>query len=355
MGYPDPNVSNNGIFRKVVSQIDQWQTFGHEVKWFAISEIAQSNHSHKIIERNIATHQIACKKNRINRFVKAPEIINAVKFYSPDIVYSRFGSYYFGMGSLMNAFPTILEVNTDDLNEYKLMLPKFQYYFHLVTRKWSLSRSRGIVATTHSIANGLKEFNKPIKIIANSVSLKDYPITKAPNNQCPKLIFIGTNNAPWNGIDKILNLARIFHQWHFDIVGDIQASDTSLSLPNVIFHGTLSKNDYENFMINADVAIGTLALHRKGMDEACALKTREYLAYGLPIILAYQDTDFFNGAPFLLKLPNRDNNIEQNTNNIENFVSAWKGNRVDRGVIMHLDVESKEIQRVEFFNNVIAK
>jgi hypothetical protein len=41
------------------------------------------------------------------------------------------------------------------------------------------------------------------------------------------------------------------------------------------------------------------------MSEASPLKSREYLALGLPVIGAYEDTDIPPDDPVYLQLPNR--------------------------------------------------
>ena len=71
-------------------------------------------------------------------------------------------------------------------------------------------------------------------------------------------------------------------------------------------------------MSAADVAIGTLSLHTKQMEEACPLKVREYLAWGLPVIIGYKDTEF--PAPdtaFLLQLPNNPTNVHDHLDQID--------------------------------------
>lgn len=57
------------------------------------------------------------------------------------------------------------------------------------------------------------------------------------------------------------------------------------------------------------MAVSSLALHRDGLNEASPLKTREYLVAGVPVLTAYRDTDFLRGAPFLLQLPNVEDNV----------------------------------------------
>jgi hypothetical protein len=90
------------------------------------------------------------------------------------------------------------------------------------------------------------------------------------------------------------------------------------------------------------------------MEEACPLKVREYLAYGIPTIIGYKDTDFPNGAPFLLCLPNTPDNVEKNLDRIEAFVLSWKGKRVPRSEIEHLDLKVKEEKRIIFIEEVLA-
>lgn len=101
--------------------------------------------------------------------------------------------------------------------------------------------------------------------------------------------------------------------------------------------------------MGAHIAIGTLGLHRKSMNEASPLKVRHYLALGLPVISAHTDTDFNRGAPFLLTLPNEENNVLPNLSLIDRFVEEWRGRRVTRNDIKHLDYRYKEHARLEFF------
>jgi hypothetical protein len=58
-----------------------------------------------------------------------------------------------------------------------------------------------------------------------------------------------------------------------------------------------------------NLAISTMALHRKRMTEACSLKTREYTARGIPFVLAYEDPDLAmveEERKFFLSFPNDD-------------------------------------------------
>jgi hypothetical protein len=166
----------------------------------------------------------------------------------------------------------------------------------------------------------------------------------------------GMQGIDWHGIDKVLWLARHFAKWQFDLIG-IEARQIDHQgcgvPPNVATHGVLGRTDYEKVLLGVDVGLGTLALHRKNMNEACPLKVREYLAYGIPTIIGYRDTDFPRPAPFLLELPNTPTNVEDHVADIERFVATWRGRRVFREEIAHLDMRRKERERVAFFRRVL--
>ena len=88
------------------------------------------------------------------------------------------------------------------------------------------------------------------------------------------------------------------------------------------------------------------------MHEASPLKVREYLALGLPTIIGYKDTDFPQGAPFLLELPNVENNVDFAADAILRFVEEWKNKRVPRSEVLHLDLKKKERERLRFLKEV---
>ena len=59
------------------------------------------------------------------------------------------------------------------------------------------------------------------------------------------------------------------------------------------------------------------------------------------------------GPNFLLRIPNTPDNVETHIDAIRDFVARWKGRRVPRRELEHLDHEHKEQQRLEFFERVL--
>jgi len=86
------------------------------------------------------------------------------------------------------------------------------------------------------------------------------------------------------------------------------------------------------------------------MTEACPLKVREYLAHGLPTVIAYDDTDFLDVSPwFLLKLPNEESNVVENVDAIRSFMEGVRGRRVARAeVAERIGSQEKERRRLAF-------
>lgn len=125
--------------------------------------------------------------------------------------------------------------------------------------------------------------------------------------------------------------------------------------PNIHLHGFLDRSAYLSILARADVGIGTLALHRKGMEEASPLKVREYLACGIPILLAYEDTDL-SGAnfDFVLQISNTEDNLRSHVEDIRQFAFDMQGRRANREAISPLiDIIQKNVLRLKFLEDIV--
>jgi glycosyltransferase involved in cell wall biosynthesis len=273
--------------------------------------------------------------------------------WNPDIVYHRADLWYPCIARLARRIALVLEINTDDLREYCLS-PGLRCVYNRLTRGLLLGGSAGLVYVSRGIANlpHFRVYNKQHIIIGNGVSLRHYTQLPKPCNPTPRLVFIGKPGHPWHGLDKILLLAERKGDWVFDIIGP---TDYWRNVPNVTFHGPLRRAEYEPILAKSDIAIGPLALHRIGITEGSSLKVREYLAYGLPVILEGKDTDFPGPVPFILELPSSEDNVIAGMASIEAFVRAWQGRRVPREWVSHLDIECKEKIRLSFLREVLDK
>lgn len=266
--------------------------------------------------------------------------------WRPDVVYLRHSTISPSVVALAAASPTVLGGDLDDLDELRVR-SRLRYGYMLLTRRWLLRYVRRIVVVTHEIARhpSIADSRVPVSVLPNSIDLDDYPPLAAPANAEPHLVFIGAPGLPWAGVDKVVRMAQQFPNWQFEIIGT-GAESLSDPPPNVTAHGELTRERYRPIMLRADVAIGPLALHRKNLHEASALKVAEYLAHGIPVILGCPEAAFPDGAPFLLQLPNSEDNVELSVDAIGAFVAAWRGRRVPREDISPISTDVVEGERL---------
>ncbi len=167
--------------------------------------------------------------------------------------------------------------------------------------------------------------------------------------------------GPWVGSDKVVALARALPELTVHVVG-VDGADALGAIPgstsrlpaNIRLHRLLPRAEYRRLLARADFGIGPLALHRKGGSEDSPLKTREYLLHGLPVLTAYHDTDFLGEEPwFLLRLPNREDNVASSLPAIRAWAASVRGRRVPRrAVVERLSSEGKERARLAFLSGL---
>ena len=341
----------SGVLKKITRQLLAWQDAGHEVRLFALTKKTQrlweglQNFPLEYLEIN----------NYFDLLLKAIKAEAAILNWSPDMIYWRYSSYYPGLTNLMKTIPTITEINTNYDIEYR-KINRLGYIFHKLTKGVAYKNSTAFVVLTRELGEWVSKYHKPVLILGDSIDLNTIPQFQPLHHDQPHLVCVATHPFPWIAIDKILLLAEKYPDWQIDLVGLEPNSVQAIKFPiNVIFHGFLNKSQFQAVMQQSDIAIGTLGLHRIGLSQMAPLKLREYLAYGLPSIIAYQDTDFPDKVPFLLQIPNTENNIVDNFHKIEDFVQQWKGKRVDRAQIKHLDSSEKEQMRLSFLESIIQK
>jgi hypothetical protein len=259
---------------------------------------------------------------------------------------------YPGLLRTARRFPTVVEVNADDVAEFAATSP-VRARFSRLTRDLLLRTTAGLVFVTRELADSPRFRRGPARriVIGNGIRLADHPPFRAPHNERPHLVFIGHPGSPWHGLDHVAEIAAAAPEWDFDAIGP-DAGDLPARPPNLRVHGTMQPDTYEPILRQADVAIGTLALYRNGMSEASPLKVREYLARGIPTVVGYRDTDFPGEVPFILRIPNAPTGVRSSMAEIGRFVARSGGSRVPAEAVAHLDVSVKEDARLRFLDEV---
>lgn len=354
-----PRTDNSGVGVKIQQQIEVWQKAGHNVIFYM--HLHSVKNPDNLISANYYYYRstkttLSIPYREISRSLALQRLIKDIGIEKPDLIYLRWGMYAIPLDRMFRKIPVVTEINTNDVFQHQLLGHVLSTY-NLLTRSIALSKANGLIFPTHELSNdkAFSNFTQRRVIISNGINLNAYPILSSPNTKIPHLAFIGSPNLPWQGVEKLIELAKILKDIHIDIIGSDMPHDYSIPL-NITFHGYLEKERYQKILATATASIGTISLHKKGMQEAAPLKVRECAAFGIPLILPYHDTDLHNlNCSEILEIPNSEDNIRRSVVNIHNFLYSMQGKRLDRKKIWRLlDIHCKERARLEFFNHLLT-
>lgn len=352
-----PRTRDSGVSKKIRGQVEAWRSMGHEARFFM--HTSRYEPASELIEAEEFPYDVNGKfQTEINRSRAARAMVKAIKSYQPDIIYLRYGMYVYPAHRLMAIAPVVEEINTNDLTQHEGLGRVYSVYNHL-TRGMLLRRVQGLVTVSRELAvsSAFASYHKPIRTIANGIDLTSFKPLHPPSNSIPRLAFIGSPGYVWHGVDKLVELALHFPNIQLDVIGYDKVPGFETLPGNLVLHGYLTSQDYQKVLASADIAISSLALHRIQLGEASPLKSRECLALGLPLILAYADTDLDDlDCDFLLKIPNKEDNIQTHGEAIREFAHRMRGRRADRDILLRrIDSHHKEEMRLSFFKEILQQ
>lgn len=344
-----------GVYKKIVAQARTWALAGHDVIIFCVTRLLQVKEALSQ-ERLPKFHGIRYKPGYINfadRIIAMNQLVKAIIKWQPDVVYTRQDLYYPPIAALAKKLPLVQEVNTNIVEELALYSKAQRAYF-VITRRLIDRNLAGLVFVTRELSNlpyYKRHFKVPKAVIGNGVDFNEIPWLPLPRHKKPTLIFLG-QHVPWAGIEKIIDMANLFPDWDFHLVGVNQKS-FSCFLKNVYLYEPMEFRNYLPIAERSHIGIGSLTLYRNKMKEASPLKVREYLALGLPVIIGYEDTDFPDNASFIFRLSNTEHILKEEVERLKEFVGASLNKRVSRDSISFLDYKIKEKERLLLFESAI--
>jgi hypothetical protein len=352
-----PRTKHSGVGKKIQHQVAVWNALGHEARLFM--HAAKHEPASDLIEAEVFPYEVRGKlQTEINRMRAAGRLVDAVAAFKPDLIYLRYSIYVHPAHRLMTIAPTVEEINTNDLTQHE-DLGGITSLYNRFTRGIFLHRVRGLVTVSREleVSPAFTPYRKPTCVIANGIDLRSFTPLSAPANVVPRLVFIGSPGYIWHGVDKLVDFARRFPDLQLDIIGYDALPEFEPLPSNLNLHGYLSAEGYQSVLARADVAISSLALHRIHLQEASTLKSRECLAMGIPLVVAYMDTDLGDlDCDFVLKIPNKEDNIQTHGEAIRAFAQRMRGVRADRSLLeTRIDSLRKEEMRLEFFDQILRQ
>jgi nucleoside-diphosphate-sugar epimerase/glycosyltransferase involved in cell wall biosynthesis len=165
--------------------------------------------------------------------------------------------------------------------------------------KYILKRSIGIVAVTNEILSYQRQreastFIKPGFVYPNGVWLTD-GLLADQRYEVPEILFVASYFSPWHGLDLFIEAVKASNKkFIVHIVGALNSEDLSRCKRDdrFVLHGVLKTDQLRKLMSRSWCGLSSFAIQRNGMTEACSLKVREYLSFGLPVYASHKDAGF---------------------------------------------------------------
>ena len=351
---PEALMPMSGVGQKVVDQATTWASLGVDVGVFLLSTVPDIDAPWPKVTFSLQTenweHMNSLVGNEMRRQRALGRLTARLLEWRPDATYLRFAPYFLSVERVLARGTAVLEINSDDLAEYRLRRAPLSAYNRLTRRRILTGASGTVYPTQELLRRNARRRQHPSIVIGNGIDLSLVEPIPAPRNERAVLVMTASSAAPWQGIDKVRRLARRLPQFDFHIAG----VDQTTTERNLHFHGFLTGGDYEALLANADVALGSLALHRAGLSEATPLKVRRYMASGIPTVIAYVDPDLDETVPLLLRIPNNEANVETHAAAVADFVGRAKGERVPRASLSAIDQTHKESRRIDFIRDLVS-
>jgi hypothetical protein len=300
-----------GVPRKVFQLVEGLVAFGHDVRLLSLSPLTPAQRS------DFAPYLDSGDDGDLRfprRLGLVRHIRRQVRRYAPGIVYYRYQtSIWHWLGLRAGGAPWVQEHNTLELNELDPVANRREHRME----RWIGRRFRrdaaGLVGVTAEVLahqQAIAGRPRPGLVVPNSIAaVAPAGAARFPGSR--RMVMVA-HFAPWHGLDRALDLMERPEMTGFrlHVVGTGGPVDELASrierAPNVLREGILEGPALDRLIQSCDLALSALALHRKGMAEACPIKVRHYLGLGVPVVMAHADPDLTGDLPFVLRVPDDD-------------------------------------------------
>lgn len=283
--YPISEISDSGIWKKIQSQIRIFNNAGLETK---------------LLDCSCNTTNLFGKiKKRIYPYCYTKSLPDDFYFY--DFYYIRYGY------SNIPFIELLKKIKQHGRGKIIIEIPTYPYYkefekgLQLITLLLDKIFNKQLKKYVDRITTYSKHeviFNIPTIQISNGVECSMIPVNKKMICEDNSINLVGVSSfAIWHGYDRLIsglynyNKQGLFQKVYIHLVGDGPELNTYKKIVQqyglseyVIFHGLLFKGELTEIFNKSDIAICSLGGHRKGLYLSSELKSREYLARGMPMI-----------------------------------------------------------------------
>ncbi len=205
-------------------------------------------------------------------------------------------------------------------------------------------RLRGLLDSIVTFADVDEIWGLPALGISNGYDFDAVPTIRFARNLDEVHLVVAATLRRNHGIDRIIKsvsryggkIPVVLH-----VAGEGEASEELRELADslgllgtrVVFHGFLSGNGLHQVYSISDIGVSALGFHRYGVMNCSPLKTKEYLAFGLPCLGTDSERDIIASevAPFYLAVPSDETPIDMES--VVDFVMGLRRKGIEPGDI----------------------
>jgi len=291
--------ASRGIAKKITSQAAAFRACGLECDLISIPE--SQDLASKVLKR------IPFGGDRVSWDSLDLTGYDALYLRRPSVASKEMMAFLKDQKSRNPDLVTIEEIPTYPYDEE---MKGFKSLPLLLKDRWNRRRLNEVIDRIAVFSDNEIIFSIPTIKIINGVDLHDVGIRAPSHTMRADIIFVAAF-AEWHGADRLLDGLKLFRdsasgsaeEVHVHMVGggpkleSLKRKAAADGLSDLVtFYGVLDRSGMDRIYDRCDFAVASLGLHRIGLSISSTLKTREYLAKGIPFIYS-GDIDVFVDDP----------------------------------------------------------
>ncbi len=305
-----------GVAKKIAGQIDIFS------RYYDMVELQLKSKTNKVFKR-IPFGSFLYRWNEVESKIFDGEFL----YIRKPMIDAGFCRFICNTKKANPGIKVLLEIPTYpyDKEQFRRTLSSLPFYFK---EKRNRKHLKGLVDKIVTYSEESNIFGIETIRIQNGLDITNIPVAeyRENNSDSINLIAVATLQA-YHGYERVINGLRNYYRDGapkksviFHIVGTGSAEDELRRLVSqyqlegkVVFHGNKTGDELTKLFDLADAGMGSFGMYKIELDSVSSLKTREYIARGLPVIAGCSQ-DIFKTSPceFHLEFPNNESAIDIN-------------------------------------------